>query len=100
MFMCADIHDFYYNTPMVNFEYMKIPPSIFTQEILQQYNLQDSVAADGYIYMEIWKVNPGLKQAGRLANDRLTKNLAINGYLPVKHTLSHWRHHTSDLGFH
>ena len=31
MFMCADIHDLYYNTPMVDFEYMKLPLSILRQ---------------------------------------------------------------------
>ena len=25
LFMCADIQNFYYNTPMVDFEYMKLP---------------------------------------------------------------------------
>ena len=31
LFMCADIHNFYYNTPMVDFEYMKLPLSMFPQ---------------------------------------------------------------------
>ena len=26
--MCSNIHDFYYNTPMENFDYMKLPLSI------------------------------------------------------------------------
>ena len=42
---------------------------------------------------------PGLKQSGRLDSGRLTKNLARNGYALVPHTLSLWRHHTSDLVF-
>ena len=42
---------------------------------------------------------PGLKQAGRLVSDHLTKNLTRNRYAPVKHTHSLWRHHTSDLVF-
>ena len=41
----------------------------------------------------------GLKQAGRLVSYRLTKNLARNGYAPVPHIPSLWRHHTSDLVF-
>ena len=45
--MCADIHNFYYNTPMVDFDYMKLPLSMFPQEIVEQYNLEDRVAADG-----------------------------------------------------
>ena len=49
--------------------------------------------------MDIRRGNPGLKQAGRLASDRLTKNIERNGYAPVPHTPSLWRHHTSDLIF-
>ena len=51
MFMCADIHDFYYNTPMVDFEYMKLPLSMLPQDIVKQYNLKDLVATYGYIYI-------------------------------------------------
>ena len=78
---------------------MKLPLSMFPQEIIEQYNLKDPIAADGYVYMEIRKGMPGLKQAGRLASDRLTNNLASNGYSPVPHTPSLWSHHTSDLVF-
>ena len=88
-----------YNTPMVDFEYMKLPLSMSPQEIVEPYNLKDRVAADGYVYMEIRKGISGLNQDGRLASDRLTKNLARNGYAPVPHTPSLWRHHTSDLVF-
>ena len=47
LFMCVDIHDFYYNTPMVHFEYIKLPLSIFPEEIVEQYNLEDRVSAEG-----------------------------------------------------
>ena len=99
IFMCADTHDFYYNIPMVYFEYMKLPISMSPQEILQQYNLKNLVTADGYVYMEIRKVIPGIKQAGRIARDHLTKNLSRNEYAPVPPTISLWSHHTSDLVF-
>ena len=72
---------------------------MFSQEIIDHYNLKDLVAADVYVYMEIRKGVPGLKQAGRLSRDPLTKNLASNGYAPVPHTPSLWRHHTSDPMF-
>ena len=49
--------------------------------------------------METRKGMPGLNQARRLASDRLTKNLARDGYAPVTHTPYLWRHHTSDLVF-
>ena len=35
MFMCADIHDFYYNTLMVDFKDKKLPLSMFPQDIIQ-----------------------------------------------------------------
>ena len=97
LFICADIHNFYYSTPIVDLDYMKLPLSIFPQEIVEQYNPKDRVAADGYVHMETIKRIPGLKQARRLASNRLTKNLARNGYSPVPHTPVLWRHHTSDL---
>ena len=99
VFMCADIHDFYYNTPMVDFEYMKLPLSMLPQEIVDHYNLKDIVAAGGYVYMEIKKGMTRLKKAGRLASNRLTKNMAINGYATVLHTPSLWHHHMLDLLF-
>ena len=99
MCMCADIHDFYCNTPMVDFGYMKLPLSMFPQEIVDQYNLKERVATDGYIYIESRKGMPGFKQAGQLAIDQLKKNLARNGYAPVPHKPSLCHHHTSDLVF-
>ena len=38
---------------MIDFEYMKLPLSMFPQEIVKKYNLQKLVESDGYIYMEI-----------------------------------------------
>ena len=49
--------------------------------------------------MNIRKGLLGLKKAGRLASNKLTKNLSRNGYAPVPHTPSLWHHHTSDLVF-
>ena len=78
---------------------MKLPLCMFPQEIIEKYNLKDLVAADGNVYTEIRKGIPVLNQARILARDWLTKNLARNEYAPVPHTLSLWRHHTSDLVF-
>ena len=55
--------------------------------------------ANGYVYMEIRKGMPVLKQSGSLDSNRLAKNLVRNGYAPVKHTPSLWRHHTTNLVF-
>ena len=57
------------------------------QEIFDQYDLL-SLAHNGYVYMEIRKGMPGLKQAGKVANTRLQKHLATYGYAPVPCTPS------------
>ena len=67
-------------------------------EVVQQYNLHD-VASNSWVYMEIRKGVPGLKQASRIANDRLQLQLAEFGYAPVARTLSLWKHVTEDITF-
>jgi hypothetical protein len=69
--MVLDIENFYYGTPMARFEYMKLPLALIPNKITSQYNLT-SLASNGYVYLEIHKGMPGLKQAGRIANDHLT----------------------------
>ena len=97
-FGCIDIKDFYYGTPLNDFEYMRLPIAIIPAEIILQYNLKE-LESDGYVYIEIRKGMPGLKQAGRIAQDRLVKHLAPFGYHPVKHTPSLWRNKTNSVTF-
>ena len=49
--------------------------------------------------MEIRKGMPGLKQAGRIANERLVKHLAPYRYEPVRHTPLLWHHKTRPISF-
>ena len=63
-------------------EYMKMKLKIIPQEIIDQYKLQD-LEKYGWVYMKIVKGMPGLKQAARLANERLVHHLAPYGYAPV-----------------
>jgi hypothetical protein len=66
-YIVLDIKDFYYGTPMERYKYMKLPLKLIPQEVIDQYNLLDLVSV-GYVYIEIRKGMPGLKQAGRIAN--------------------------------
>jgi hypothetical protein len=98
-FMVVDIKDFYLNTPMKVFEYMRMHISVIPEEIINQYNLRELVDDAGWVYMEIQKGMYGLKQAGILANQRLTTHLAQYGYHPTPRTPGLWRHKTSNLTF-
>ena len=50
--MTADVKDFYLNTPMPTYEYMRLPIQVIPDEIISQYNLLPLVN-NGYVYMEI-----------------------------------------------
>jgi hypothetical protein len=97
-FMVLHVKNFYYGTPMERYEYMKLPIKLIPQEIVDQDHLVDLVS-DGYIYIEIRKGMPGLKQAGRIANDRLQKHLATFGYALVPCTLSLYQHASRPVTF-
>ena len=87
-----DVKNFYLNTPMERYEYMKIPITHIPEEIINEYNLRPKVHTDGAIYIEIRKGMYGLPQAGMLANKLLKRRLAQHGYYKVRHTPGYWRH--------
>jgi hypothetical protein len=98
-FSAFDIKNFYYGTPMSRYEYMKIHLSKILDEVIDEYDLCSLANPKGWVYMRIRKGMPGLKQAGRIANHRLTKHLAPFGYRPVPWTPSLWRHDTRPISF-
>ena len=77
-FMCLDIGDFYYSTPMTYYEYTRIAFASILPKIVEQYGLA-RLQHNGWVYMEICNGMPGLKKASRIANDRLIKHLAQFG---------------------
>ena len=81
---------------MIRFEYMKLPFSVIPDEIIAQYNLKDE---GGWFYIEIHQGMPGLKQAGIIAKNRLTRHLAKFGYTPSTKTPALWRHLTCKISF-
>ncbi len=77
-FAGANIKNMYLKTPLERSEYMKMPLSLFPQDIINRYGLNDK-ALNGYVYMEICKGMYGLPQAGILVNKLLKKHLANHG---------------------
>lgn len=98
-FFCADISNFYLNTPLDIYEYMRLPLDIIPEEVRRKYNLDSMVESDGYVYIEIRKGMYGLPQAGILANKLLTKRLKPFGYQPCQHTPGLWRHEWRPIRF-
>ena len=42
---------------------------------------------------------PGLKQSGKIVNDRLKKHLSKYGYETMRHTPTLWKHTSHDIVF-
>ena len=95
----VDIKDFYLNTPMERYEYMKLKLSDIPDEIKREYRIHELVSSDGYVYCEIRKGMYGLPQAGIIAQELLAKRLAKYGYTQSKIVPGLWTHSSKPVCF-
>jgi len=95
----VDIKDFYLNTPMERYEYMKLKLSDIPDEIKREYRIHELVSPDGYVYCEIRKGMYGLPQAGIIAQELLAKRLAKYGYTQSKIVPGLWTHSSKPVCF-
>ena len=84
---------------MKEYEYMKLKLNKIPQDIINHYNLKSIAHTNSYVYMEIRKDMPGVKQAGKIANDQFVNDLAKYGYLPCHKTPTLWKHDTNNVTF-
>jgi hypothetical protein len=98
-FMTMDIKDFYLNTPMARYEYMRLCIANMPADVIEHYKLRDKATPDGYIYCEIQKGMYGLPQAGIIAQQLLEERLAKHGYRQSKTTPGFWKHDTRPISF-
>ena len=98
-FMCLDIKDHFLATPMVGTEYMRAKYKYFPEDIRKKYILSQLVTNDEWIYIEICKGMPGLKQAAILAYQHLKNSLEPYGYTPIPGTIGIWQHTTRPTKF-
>jgi hypothetical protein len=97
-YMTVDLKDFYLNTPLEEYEYMRIPVDMIPQTIMDQYNLAPLVER-GFVMVEIRKGIYGLPQAGILAFKLLCIRLATGGYYPAQHTPGLFLHEKQPISF-
>ena len=98
MFMTAKIKDFYYNNPFNCFEYLWMELVDIPEEVIIQYHLE-KLASHGWIYIEIIKGVPSLKQADKVENKILVEHLAKYNYSPCKLAPAIWIHSTIPMVF-
>ena len=96
--MTEDIKGFYYGTPLQQYEYVCMALADIPDKIFQQYNIRD-LATNGWVYIEMCKGMPGLKQAGKITNNWLITHLSKYSYSIYARTLALWRHTTRPVTF-
>ena len=98
-YMTLDVKNFYLNTPMVRYEYVRIKIDDIPDEIIVEYKLRDKVTPDGHVYVEIQKGMYGLPQAGILAQQLLEQRLNEHGYSQSRAVPGLWTHKTRPISF-
>ena len=98
-FMTADIKNFYLNTPLTRYEYVRLKLSDIPEEVIREYKLREKANADGTVYIEIRKGMYGLPQAGLLAQQLLEKRLETHGYTQSKIIPGFWKHKWRPIQF-
>ena len=93
--ICGNWHkNFYLNTPMAQYEYMRLTINIIPQEIINEYHLMTKVK-NGFIFCEILQGMYILPQAVMIANKLLVEWLANHGYRTCELTPGLWKHEKS-----
>ena len=92
-FMSIDIKNFYLNTPMARYKYMRLKIVELPQDFIDEYKLHDKTTKYGYLYLEIPRGMYGLPQAGILAQKILEKKkLNAKGYRQSGICPGFWKH--------
>ena len=86
--MTIDIKDFYLNTLMPRYKYMRLKLEDLPEDFIEEYKIGDKVTKDGYFYGKIRKGMYGLPQTGILVQELLGKRLNTKGYWQSKLTPS------------
>ena len=98
-FMSLDISNFYLETPMKRYEYMRIRLADIPEEVIEHYKLKEKANKDGFVFVEIRRGMYGLPQAGIIAQELLEKRLNERGYQQSKFTPGLWTHKTRSIKF-
>ena len=98
-YMTIDIKNFYLNTPMESYKYMRLKLASLPDDVIKNYKLEIKVTSDGYVYLEVQNGTYPLPQAGSLVPQLLEKRLNDEGYTQSKLTPGFWTHKWRPISF-
>jgi len=96
--MTLDIKDFYLNTDMPHYEYMRTPVGSIPAKIMKLYNLEP-LAHHGAVCVEMRKGMCGHPVSGRLTNDKLVQILQKHDFVQSDLIPGLFKHKTRPLCF-
>jgi hypothetical protein len=96
---CADLKDFYLGNQLPNAEYIRFKAKLIPPEIWEQYNLDEYLGPDGYIYARVDKGMYGLPQAGKVASNYLIPRLKAAGYEETGRVPGLFKHTSNSIIF-
>ncbi len=98
-FMTLDLKDFYLMTPMKSYKYFHMKLELFSQDIIDEYNLVNKVNHNGNVHCQVRHGMYGLPQAGIISQELLEGRLKAAGYTQSKCTLGFWKHKWHPISF-
>ncbi len=98
-YMTLDLENFYLNTPMKRYEYVRIKLTDIPEEVIEEYGLRNKSDDNEFVYVEVQKGMYGLPQAGILAQELLEERLVKHGYMQSKIVPGYWKHKSLPIDF-
>ena len=80
-------------------EFMYLKVADIPDSIIKQYNLNNKITKDGYVYVRVSQGMYGLPQAGIIAQQLLEKRLNAQGYSQSTTTPGFWTHRWHPISF-
>ena len=90
--MTLDIKNFYLNTPLARYKYIRLKLRNLPDDVIEEYNLKDKTTNYVFVYVEVRKGMYVLPQAGLLAHIMLKDRFKNHGYEQSKLTPGFWKH--------
>ena len=94
-----DLMNMYLNIDLKYYENLRVHTLQTPEEFIQEYNLQQYVTPNVWVFFEIRKGVHGLPQADVLARAKLNSVLAPHRYAPTKNTTGLWTQSTRPIAF-
>ena len=94
-----DIKDFYLNTLMPRYEYMRLKLEDLPEDFTEEYKLREQVVKDGYAYIKIRKGMYGFLESGILLQELSAKQLNAKGCRQSTPTPGFWAHDWRPISF-